>query len=117
MAGTVTKLKRRRSPEEIEADRLDALSDSDFADEAWHAHCALARYKQAAIRRAEQRPEGFRRAEGECGRVSLSEPSQSNRFDRDKAIRDLGYETLKPFFYTQATDWTFRVTAIARTRA
>lgn len=113
MAGTVTKLRERLDPE---TKRLRALTDGDLADEAFDLNTAIGRIKAEAIRRAEEKDSRLR-FEGQFGRVTLSVPGMSNRFDRKAAERTLGFETLKPFFFQQSTDWVMRITGLSKSGA
>jgi hypothetical protein len=96
-----------------ETKRLRALLPSDLADEAGAAKARLESVKEEAIRR------GLHRAQGECWKISLSPPSESNRTDKALLLKTLGIsesEYTARFTNPVHTDWVMRCSPLKAPR-
>lgn len=87
--------------------RLRKLRPSELADECGGLQADIASIKAEMIRR------GLDRAEGDVFRLSLSRPSEYQRFDRPRYELDFG-ALPAGYMTTVMTDWQMRCTARRR---
>jgi hypothetical protein len=87
---------------------------ADLADETGAAKARLDAVKEEAIRR------GLTRAQGECWKISLSPPSESNRTDNGLLLKTLALsesEYAARFTNPVYTDWVMRCSPLKVPRA